>query len=503
MLDKVKFLLVDDLEENLLALEALLRRDDLEILTARSGTEALELLLVHDFALAFIDVQMPNMNGFELAELMRGSEKTRHVPIIFVTAGSREPHRVFKGYESGAVDFLFKPIDPYILRHKADIFFQLYRQRQLLAQQFQRIQESEALLRGVMDATAALIYVKDTQGKYITVNRRFSDLFGREPDWILGRTDTEVFPEQYAREYIANDHRVLESGEAMEFEECAHHADGEHTYVSVKVPLRDASGKIWAVCGVSTDISDRKRLEADLAQAVQTRDDILAIVSHDLRSPLSVISATVGLLLRSGQLPDNSDSRRQYDRIRRNVEQMNRLIGDLMDMASIRSGRLSIERRPEKIGSLVHEAVTAHEALARERKVELRQDVSDADRYVLCDHQRVLQVFANLCGNALKFTGDGGHIVVSAQASNGEARFAVADSGPGIAPEELARVFDPYWSGNRHEKSGTGLGLYITRGIVEAHGGRVWAESEPGRGTTMYFTLPLDEPDAQSTGSAG
>jgi two-component system, sensor histidine kinase and response regulator len=133
MLPRIKCLLVDDLEENLLALSALLQRDDVELLTARSGPEALELLLVNDVALAFLDVQMPDMDGFELAELMRGSERTRHVPLIFVTAGARERQRLFKGYESGAVDFIYKPIEPHILQNKADVFFQLYRQRQQLA----------------------------------------------------------------------------------------------------------------------------------------------------------------------------------------------------------------------------------------------------------------------------------------------------------------------------------------------------------------------------------
>ena len=129
----IKFLVVDDTEENLVALEALLRREGLRVLTARSGLEALELLLVHDVALALLDVQMPGMDGFELAELMRGTERTKHVPIIFVTAGTRDPQRVFKGYETGAVDFLFKPIEPHVLQSKADVFFELHRQRQALA----------------------------------------------------------------------------------------------------------------------------------------------------------------------------------------------------------------------------------------------------------------------------------------------------------------------------------------------------------------------------------
>jgi two-component system, sensor histidine kinase and response regulator len=139
----VKFLLVDDLEENLSALEALLERPELVLLKARSGRQALELLLEHEVALALLDVQMPEIDGFELAELMRGAERTRHVPIILVTAGTRDQRRMFKGYDAGAVDFLFKPIDPLILKHKAETFFQLYRQRQELSRRIEALRESE------------------------------------------------------------------------------------------------------------------------------------------------------------------------------------------------------------------------------------------------------------------------------------------------------------------------------------------------------------------------
>jgi signal transduction histidine kinase len=146
MKDHVTFLLVDDLEENLLSLEALLRRESLTLLKARSGDQALELLLQHDVALALIDVQMPGLNGFELAELMRGNERTRRVPIIFVTAGSTDSHRRFQGYEAGAVDFIQKPIEADILRSKAEVFFELYRQRQQIAAQRDELQaRAEAL----------------------------------------------------------------------------------------------------------------------------------------------------------------------------------------------------------------------------------------------------------------------------------------------------------------------------------------------------------------------
>lgn len=143
----VSFLLVDDLEENLISLEALLRRDDLVLLKARSGDEALEILLRNDVALALIDVQMPGLNGFELAELMRGNERTRRVPIIFVTAGAADRQRRFRGYEAGAVDFIQKPIEPDILRSKADVFFELYQQRQQIAAQRDELEAQAEALR--------------------------------------------------------------------------------------------------------------------------------------------------------------------------------------------------------------------------------------------------------------------------------------------------------------------------------------------------------------------
>jgi two-component system sensor histidine kinase/response regulator len=195
MENSVKCLLVDDLEENLLALGALLQRPDLEILAARSGSEALELLLVHDVALAFLDVQMPEMDGFELAELMRGSERTRQIPIIFVTAGARDQHRLFKGYESGAVDFLFKPIEPHILQSKADVFFQLHRHKQQLARELREKTETLRLnemltavlshdLRSPLNAvltSAVLIQrrsteqpVKDTAARILSSGKRMS-----------------------------------------------------------------------------------------------------------------------------------------------------------------------------------------------------------------------------------------------------------------------------------------------------------------------------------------
>ena len=372
MSTKSKILLVDDIEENLVALEALLRREDAEIVFAHSGVEALELVLTHEFALAFLDVQMPEMDGFELAELMRGSERSKYIPIIFVTAGTGDATRVFRGYESGAVDFLLKPLDPHAVRHKADTFIALDQQRKQLADQYRLLQRSEALLR----------------------------------------------------------------------------------------------------------------------EAVQAREDVLAVVSHDVRNFLQSIKSGVQLLTRRSDRLDEAMKTQIHSRLSSTVDLMSRVIADLLDMANIRNGRIAVAPRPEPVGEVLKEAIAVHEPLAEAKGVRLQMECAHPEDIVECDRQRILQVLANLLGNAVKFCGAGDTIVTTAQRiGNDEVQVSVRDTGPGIAVADLPLVFDPYFSGSADRQHGTGLGLFITRRIVEAHERRIWIESELGKGTTVHFTL--------------
>ncbi|MFL6578024.1 MAG: ATP-binding protein [Povalibacter sp.] len=370
MIGKSKILLVDDIDENLVALEALLRRADAEILFARSGVEALEMLLVHDFALAFLDVQMPEMDGFELAELMRGSERSKYIPIIFVTAGTGDATRMFRGYESGAVDFLLKPLDPHAVRHKADTFIGLDQQRKKLSAQYQQLEESEALLR----------------------------------------------------------------------------------------------------------------------EAVQAREDVLAVVSHDVRNFLQAIKSGVQLLTRRPERLTDEVKAQVHSRLTSTVDLMSRVIADLLDMTNIRNGRIAVALRPELIADILKEAGAVHEPLAEAKGIQIAVHCEIQD-VVACDRQRILQVLANLLGNAIKFCRQGDSIGLSAQSTEGEVEIAVRDSGPGIAATDLPLVFDAYWSGSSDRNHGTGLGLYITKRIIEAHETRIWIDSVRGEGTTVHFTL--------------
>jgi signal transduction histidine kinase len=244
---------------------------------------------------------------------------------------------------------------------------------------------------------------------------------------------------------------------------------------------------------------EASRLLAEAERATRSREETLAIVSHDLRSPLTSISAAAELLQRSlGTDARDAGRRRQTDAIRRAVGRMNRLVGDLLDLASIDAGNLSLEPQPHTAEALVQEARESFEAQAAEKGITLQAEVSPGLPPVPCDRERVLQVLGNLLSNALKFTPPGGSIRVQAalEPGTGDVCFSVADTGPGVPLEAQPHLFDRHWQAAQKRREGHGLGLSIAKGIVEGHGGRIRLESVPGSGSTFFFSLPVD-PKAQ------
>jgi signal transduction histidine kinase len=363
----VKFLLVDDLEANLIALEGLLRRDGLELLKARSGSEALELLLRHDVALALLDVQMAGMDGFELAELMRGTERTRRVPIIFLTAGAVDQTRRFRGYEAGAVDFIFKPIESHILQSKAGVFFELALQR-------------EALRQSAAEAQAA--------------NR--------------------------------------------------------------------------------------------------AKDDFLAALSHELRTPLTPVLMLAAELENDASL--GADAREQIALIRCNIELEARLIDDLLDISRIRTGKLTLNPVVTDVHDLLQRAVDIAASEVPGKQVKIVSSLAAERHRTLVDPIRLQQVFWNLLKNALKFTPPGGEVFVETKNdAQGRIVVTVRDTGVGISATALPKLFRAFEQGDvagQHRYGGLGLGLSISRAIVEAHGGSVMAASD-GIGCGATFTVAL------------
>lgn len=220
--------------------------------------------------------------------------------------------------------------------------------------------------------------------------------------------------------------------------------------------------------------------------ATRVRDEVLATVSHDLKNPLGTIYTSSSLLLEVEMAPDAH--RRQIEIIRRTAQRMDRLIQDLLDVSRLEAGHFSIDTREESARSLVIEARDLLNSLAEAKGIRMEHELPADDANVQADRNRVLQVFSNLIGNALKFTPEGGDIIVAAETEHEHVRFSVTDTGPGIADADLPRIFDRFWHGS--EGGGSGLGLAIAKGIVEAHGGRIWVD-RPEAGTRFCFTLPL------------
>ena len=236
-------------------------------------------------------------------------------------------------------------------------------------------------------------------------------------------------------------------------------------------------------------VVEHARLFHEAQQATRARDDVLAVVAHDLRNPLNTVSMAVTLMLESTP-PERVQERRQVEIVRRAADRMNRMIQDLLDVKRMESGRLTIDARPEPPSALINDTIDMLRPLATGSTIRLETSIDERLPPVLADAARVQQVLSNLVGNAVKFTPRNGRITVCAERIDGEVRFGVIDTGPGIPPEQVPHIFGRFWQAKTSDRRGIGLGLAIAKGIVEAHNGRIWVESHVGLGSTFYFTLP-------------
>ncbi|QWT21424.1 hybrid sensor histidine kinase/response regulator [Bacillus sp. NP157] len=336
-------LIVDDVPQNLIAMEALLSRDDIRILKASSGPEALELLLVQDVALALLDVQMPEMDGFVLAELMRGSQRTRDVPIIFLTASPNDPARSFKGYETGAVDFLHKPIDPRVIQGKVDVFVELYQQRQQL-----------------------------------------------------------------------------------------------------------------------------KAQNARLERALQLNEAMIAVLTHDLRTPLSAITLCADRIRE--EVGDGPLARTAHH-VESSARRMARMIDQLLDFSRIRSGVVVLDLANHDLGALAQATTEEIRQAHPTRSIDLHVTGNTLGYF---DSTRVGQVVSNLLGNAVQYALGSAPIELSVDGTDAASLSIVLRNAGALPPNLVQRIFEPF-KGNFHQSRGLGLGLYIVDQFVRAHGGSVTA----------------------------
>ena len=240
-----------------------------------------------------------------------------------------------------------------------------------------------------------------------------------------------------------------------------------------------------------SELLQAERVARAAAEAkIAAREEILAVVSHDLGNPIAAASTGATLLVRRGEMLGDDAIRRQAELVQRALERMYKLVTDLLHASQIEGGRLPMEKGVHEASDILRQALEMFQPLAARTSQELVASFPETSGVVACDRDRVHQVLSNLIGNALKFTGEKGKISIALTLRADEAEFSVRDSGPGIHPADIPHIFDRYWQAAAHKRRGLGLGLAIAQGIVLAHGGRIWAESEPGRGATFRFTLP-------------
>ncbi len=495
--DRVKILLVDDSPENLVSLEAALESLGQELVLARSGTEALRRLLEDDFAAILLDVKMPELDGFQTAELIRARRRSRHTPILFLTAYKSDEH-LFRGYDMGAVDFLFKPIVPEILRSKVSVFVDLSRNNALLRRQTEALKKTEQKFRSLLEAAPDAMIISTADGEISLVNSQVEAMFGFRREEVIGR----------GIELLVPDRDLSSPGVHQQVK--ARRKDGTFFPAEMTVsPLQTEEGLL--ITSAIRDVTERvkrdeeiRELNARLEQRVaertrellqvnqalmQSNEDLNQFAyaaSHDLQEPLRMIALYSEMLERqyAGKLDPEAD---RYIRFVINgAHRMEMLLKDLL--AYSQAGSAAGPAAPVSCAAVLEKVLLNLRASIEENQAEVSWEELPV---VEADEIRMVQLFQNLIGNAIKYRSkEPPRIRITARQRESDWLFSVEDNGIGIRPEYSQQVFGIFKRLHGHTYPGTGIGLAICQRIVERYGGRIWVESTFGKGSKFCFTLP-------------
>lgn len=433
-----RILIVDDSPTQLAALRLVLEDGGFTVEDALSGESAIQKLKQDSFDLVISDVVMPGISGYDLGRwLKRESERTAVPPLVLLT-GLSDPRDIVRGLECGAANYVTKPYDP------------------------------ETLVKRIR-----------TTLHNLELARQADERNGGVPIHFLGETYRVTSSrEQILGLLLSSFEELVRTNEALE------ESKRKLAYAHRRELEREREGRARA----EEDARQMESLARDAEAATRARDELLAAVSHDLRNPLGAIYMTASLLLETSL--DEETKTKQIATIRRTANRMTRLIEDLLDASKMEVGRFVVDPQPDPVEDLLEDAREDFEPIASGAGVALEVVPPDANLLVLADHYAVLRVLSNLVGNALKFTPEGGTVRLETSEDGERVRFAVSDTGPGVEEEAIPLIFERFWQSGPRKGEGSGLGLAIAKGIVEAHQGRIWVESEPGEGSTFYFTLP-------------
>ncbi|KAA2233124.1 response regulator [Salinarimonas soli] len=514
-----KILAVDDDPRNLLAVREMLASPGIEVVTAASGPEALRLVLRDDFAVILLDVQMPGMDGYEVAGLIRNRPRSSRVPIIFLTAFNKDDVHVFRGYSAGAVDYVFKPIEPLILKSKIDVLVDLYRkteeirrqgeeERRLLLenlrvrgeklkaeQALRRRDEHQTLVLGALPIALYTASLEEDHRRLHFTNDSISRITGFAPEDFLRSLDfweTRLHPDDHDRVIGALD-MAGQDAVTLDYRwRCAD--DSERTILDHLVVIRDDDGRPREYFGMWLDNTDRRQLEQQLLHAskLEAIGRLTGGIAHDFNNMLAVVMGSIELLQRS--LGDNKSAQRRADMAMEGA----RRCADLTNRLLTFSRRQSLQSSVTDLRILVPAIVELIRRTLGER-IEIDLDIPEAVWPVFVDRSQFETALINLAVNARDAMPTGGRLTIAVRnrpetAPEGEeasemVEVSVADTGEGMAPEVLEHVFEPFFT-TKESGKGTGLGLSMIYGFAQQSGGRITIESQPGEGTTVRLVLP-------------
>jgi len=533
--ERVNILLVDDRAENLLALEAILEPLGERTIRAHSGDEALKCLLTDDFAVILLDVQMPGLNGFETAELIKSRERTRYVPIIFLTAISKDEAYVFRGYSVGAVDYMSKPFQPDVLRSKVAVFVDLYRKQRQLKEQERLLHDAavrqielehrarflaqEARTAQIVSTALDAIVVLDVQRRIKVFNAAAERMFDRSAADVVGSLVEQVIADaQLDRALTMASERGPDPNISDLQSLIGHRSNGDRFPLEVSVSCLEVSGdRSYTI--IARDVTERLRTEEalrtqaeslaqnaaelrqlneklqerqeELERAMTARNRFYASMSHELRTPINAIIGYNTLLLDQIYGPLNEKQTHGLERTHKAANHLLELVNDVLDLSKIEAGKIELTLQPVPFPGVIEDLFVTVRPLADEHRTELRLHVDNGPKAIISDPRRVRQILLNLISNAIKF-GRGQPIQVTLTlGAPDHIEVAVTDHGEGIEPADLARIFDEFVQlSNSQQLGGTGLGLPISKRLATLLGGDLDVTSERGKGSTFVLRLP-------------